>query len=219
MINGKKQDSFTTLTDTGSSEISTISVSDGEDSAKIISVSDESPKTTSIFEDSPKINESSESQNFRNETGTNSTEIIDSNEILADSPLSSDRDSNSTLNSTRSANFSSDLSIFNESNSISNLTSNFFTTAIPQKVIKNEKNEKNSIVSNPLSNSVLKDVFTAFDSDGNELITFFELKSAVDKYRVRLSEADVHQMIKVADLSGEGVVDYNEFTSLMRRAS
>lgn len=66
-----------------------------------------------------------------------------------------------------------------------------------------------------LSERELKEIFRSFDLDRNELVAFWELKSAVDLYQLQISDRDIRKMIKIADNSGEGFVDFVEFTAIM----
>lgn len=161
---------------------------------------------------------------------TNSTDAdTDTNKILADLPLRPEKESNSTTEASPPRSRStSESKVHSASSRVTVAPVLIFLLTTPKaadkhvKILKNaEKKEALQKVdtSNPLAGNSLREVFTAFDSDGNDQVSFHELKKAVHQYGIRLSDKEIHEMIRVADLSGEGLVDFGEFTSLMKRAS
>ncbi|KAM9673822.1 uncharacterized protein ACIGJ3_008489 [Trichechus inunguis] len=58
-------------------------------------------------------------------------------------------------------------------------------------------------------------VFREFDVDGNGHITVAELKQAMGKLGVKLSEEEVDGMIREADVDQDGKVNYQEFLRML----
>ena len=63
----------------------------------------------------------------------------------------------------------------------------------------------------------LREAFRLFDNDGNGFISASELKHVMTTFGERLSEEEVDEMIREADLNGDGRVDYGEFVKMMTR--
>uniref|UniRef100_A0A915L024 Uncharacterized protein n=1 Tax=Romanomermis culicivorax TaxID=13658 RepID=A0A915L024_ROMCU len=61
----------------------------------------------------------------------------------------------------------------------------------------------------PLDDQEIKSAFKTFDTNGDGRITTAELKKAVKDLGVRLTDVQIEQMIREADKSGDGVIDYN----------
>ncbi|GAQ86360.1 calmodulin [Klebsormidium nitens] len=57
----------------------------------------------------------------------------------------------------------------------------------------------------------LMDVFLVFDKDNSGTISRDELRSAMYVIGEKLSDEEIDEAIKLADASGDGEVDYNEF--------
>ena len=57
----------------------------------------------------------------------------------------------------------------------------------------------------------LMDVFTVFDQDGSGTNSAEELRAAMKVIGEKLTEEEIEQAIKLADASGDGEVDYDEF--------
>ena len=51
--------------------------------------------------------------------------------------------------------------------------------------------------------------FRAFDDDGNGYISAAELRQALLKLGERMSEAEIVDMIREADMDGDGLVNYS----------
>ncbi|GKU85864.1 hypothetical protein SLE2022_250070 [Rubroshorea leprosula] len=65
----------------------------------------------------------------------------------------------------------------------------------------------------------LKEVFQVFDKDQDGYISANELRQVMINLGEKLSDEEVEQMIKEADLDGDGQVDYDEFVKLMTISS
>ncbi|KAH7666126.1 calcium-binding protein CML protein [Dioscorea alata] len=62
----------------------------------------------------------------------------------------------------------------------------------------------------------LKEAFNVFDKDQNGYISPTELKNVMMSLGEKLSDEEVEQMIKEADLDGDGQVNYEEFVNMMK---
>uniref|UniRef100_A0A7N0TUG2 EF-hand domain-containing protein n=1 Tax=Kalanchoe fedtschenkoi TaxID=63787 RepID=A0A7N0TUG2_KALFE len=61
----------------------------------------------------------------------------------------------------------------------------------------------------------LKEAFKVFDKDQNGYISATELRHAMINLGEKLTEDEVEQMIREADLDGDGQVNYEEFVIMM----
>mmetsp|Transcript_27029 Transcript_27029/g.41911 ORF Transcript_27029/g.41911 Transcript_27029/m.41911 type:complete len:155 (+) Transcript_27029:72-536(+) len=61
----------------------------------------------------------------------------------------------------------------------------------------------------------LKEAFKVFDLDGDGLIHWKELKVTMDKLGSKLTDVEVHAMIREADEDGDGAISYEEFKAMM----
>lgn len=61
----------------------------------------------------------------------------------------------------------------------------------------------------------LKEAFRVFDKDLNGYISASELRNVMMNLGEKLSDEEVEQMIKEADLDGDGQVNYEEFVKMM----
>ncbi|XP_050316095.1 calmodulin-beta-like isoform X1 [Anthonomus grandis grandis] len=61
----------------------------------------------------------------------------------------------------------------------------------------------------------LKEAFRVFDKNNDGLISNIELRHVMTSLGERLSEEEVDDMIKEADLDGDGQVNYEEFVSIL----
>jgi len=58
--------------------------------------------------------------------------------------------------------------------------------------------------------------FKIFDEDGNGTITIDELRKVMKKLGERVTEDQLKEMIKAADLNNDGLIDYGEFVKMMK---
>ncbi|XP_074558494.1 calmodulin-like [Curcuma longa] len=65
------------------------------------------------------------------------------------------------------------------------------------------------------SEEELKEAFKVFDKDQNGFISKNELKNVMMSLGEKLTDEEVDQMIKEADLDGDGQVNYEEFVKMM----
>ncbi|XP_061172569.1 calmodulin-beta-like [Saccostrea echinata] len=61
----------------------------------------------------------------------------------------------------------------------------------------------------------LMEAFKVFDKNGDGFITFMELKSAMTEMGECLSEQEFKEMIRTADLNGDGKINYEEYVAVM----
>ncbi|OWF37728.1 calmodulin-A-like isoform X2 [Mizuhopecten yessoensis] len=61
----------------------------------------------------------------------------------------------------------------------------------------------------------LREAFRVFDKDGNGLISAAELRHVMISLGEKLTEEEVDEMIKEADMNGDGQIDYDEFVKMM----
>jgi calmodulin len=61
----------------------------------------------------------------------------------------------------------------------------------------------------------LRDAFAVFDRDGTGTISREELRHVMKSIGEQLTEAEIDEMIKLADKDGDGAIDYTEFASIM----
>ncbi len=61
----------------------------------------------------------------------------------------------------------------------------------------------------------LLEAFKVFDRDGNGFITSIELKNVMTSLGEYISPEEVDELIKEADLDGDGHINYEEFIKLM----
>jgi len=61
----------------------------------------------------------------------------------------------------------------------------------------------------------LREAFRVFDKDGNGFISATELRHVMTNLGEKLTDEEVDEMIKEADLDGDGQINYEEFVSVM----
>lgn len=61
----------------------------------------------------------------------------------------------------------------------------------------------------------LRQAFKTFDRDRNGLITAAELRHVMTNLGEKLTDEECDEMIKEADLDGDGMVNYDEFVRMM----
>lgn len=59
------------------------------------------------------------------------------------------------------------------------------------------------------------DAFKFFDKDGDGFISRTELRAIMNNVDGQLAEADIEDMIKEADVNGDGKIDFDEFIKMM----
>ena len=62
----------------------------------------------------------------------------------------------------------------------------------------------------------LREAFNVFDRDGSNSITPDELKHVMMNLGEKLSDAEVDEMLKEADVNGDGSIDFEEFCKMMQ---
>ncbi|KAG8379521.1 hypothetical protein BUALT_Bualt07G0097700 [Buddleja alternifolia] len=65
------------------------------------------------------------------------------------------------------------------------------------------------------SEEELKEAFKVFDKDQNGLISVAELRNVMTNIGEKLTDEDVNEMIREADVDGDGQVNYEEFVRMM----
>lgn len=65
----------------------------------------------------------------------------------------------------------------------------------------------------------LVEVFQIFDRDGNGYITAAELAGAMAKMGHPLTYRELTEMMREADSNGDGVISFNEFTTIMAKSA
>ena len=78
---------------------------------------------------------------------------------------------------------------------------------------------ENSIVDNLTDEQIIefREAFQAFDKDGNGSITTKELGTVMRSLGQNLSEAEIKEVIDEVDEDRNGIIDFQEFLSLMAR--
>ncbi|KAG5019782.1 hypothetical protein AAZX31_06G180600 [Glycine max] len=61
---------------------------------------------------------------------------------------------------------------------------------------------------------IIKDMFTLMDTDKDGRVTFEELKAGLRKVGSQLAEPEIKMLMEVADVDGNGVLDYGEFVAV-----
>ena len=59
------------------------------------------------------------------------------------------------------------------------------------------------------------DSFKAFDSDGDGFISAAELRHIMTNLGEKLTDEEVDEMIREADIDGDGQINYEEFVKMM----
>ncbi|CAF3759276.1 unnamed protein product [Rotaria sordida] len=67
------------------------------------------------------------------------------------------------------------------------------------------------------NDELVNEAFRIFDKDGNGFITEMELRSVMNSLGEKLTDDELNDMIREADLDGNRQVDYVEFSALVRR--
>merc|ERR1711976_403676 len=61
----------------------------------------------------------------------------------------------------------------------------------------------------------LREAFKVFDRDGNQLISAAELRQVMTTLGEKLTDEEVDEMIREADVDGDGQINYEEFVRMM----
>merc|ERR1711974_548972 len=80
-----------------------------------------------------------------------------------------------------------------------------FLTMMARKMNSDEREEE------------IREAFCVFDKDGNGFISAAELRQVMLNLGEELSDKQVEEMIKEADIDGDGKVSYEEFVTIMAR--
>ena len=59
------------------------------------------------------------------------------------------------------------------------------------------------------------EAFRVFDKDGNGTISAAELRHVMTNLGEKLADEEVDEMIREADVNGDGIIDYKEFTKII----
>jgi len=65
------------------------------------------------------------------------------------------------------------------------------------------------------SEEEITEAFRVFDKDGNGYISAAELRHVMTSLGEKLTDDEVDEMIREADLNGDGQIDYEEFVKMM----
>eukprot|EP00745_Piridium_sociabile_P041893 TRINITY_DN83508_c0_g1_i1.p1 TRINITY_DN83508_c0_g1~~TRINITY_DN83508_c0_g1_i1.p1 ORF type:complete len:170 (+),score=58.42 TRINITY_DN83508_c0_g1_i1:69-512(+) len=67
----------------------------------------------------------------------------------------------------------------------------------------------------PETSDNLREAFRIFDKEGNGMVNAVELRHVLTNLGEKLSDEEVDEMIREADITGDGQVNYNEFVKVM----
>ncbi|KAJ9070105.1 hypothetical protein DSO57_1011720 [Entomophthora muscae] len=65
------------------------------------------------------------------------------------------------------------------------------------------------------SEEEIKEAFKVFDKDGNGFISAAELRHVMTNLGEKLSEKEADEMIREADIDGDGQINYDEFVKML----
>jgi len=65
------------------------------------------------------------------------------------------------------------------------------------------------------SEEEIKEAFKVFDKDGNGYISAAELRHVMTNLGEKLTDSEVDEMIREADIDGDGQINYDEFVKMM----
>jgi len=65
------------------------------------------------------------------------------------------------------------------------------------------------------SEDEIKEAFKVFDKDGNGFISAAELRHVMTNLGEKLTDEEVDEMIREADIDGDGQINYEEFVKMM----
>jgi len=69
-----------------------------------------------------------------------------------------------------------------------------------------------------MKDTLYKEAFNVFDKDGNGCLSADELKHGMTKLGVKLTDDEVDEKIREADIDGDGQITYDEFFKMMLSA-
>ncbi|CAN1266022.1 Calcium-dependent protein kinase 30, partial [Linum perenne] len=61
---------------------------------------------------------------------------------------------------------------------------------------------------------VIRDMFTLMDTDGDGKVSYEELRAGLRKVGSQLAEPEIKMLMEVADVDGNGILDYGEFVAV-----
>ncbi|XP_062557052.1 calmodulin-A-like [Armigeres subalbatus] len=68
------------------------------------------------------------------------------------------------------------------------------------------------------SEEELMEAFRIFDRDGNGLISAEELRAALHSFGEQLSDEEIEELLREADVNSDGQIDYEEFVKMITLA-
>ena len=81
-----------------------------------------------------------------------------------------------------------------------------------------QRNEKLTSLFHPSEEDIIElcpETFRVFDKDGNGFISASELRQVMANLGEKLTDEEVDEMIREADIDGDGQVNYEEFVTMM----
>lgn len=67
------------------------------------------------------------------------------------------------------------------------------------------------------SEEEIREAFRVFDKDGNGFISAAELRHIMTNLGEKLPDVEVDEMLREADIDGDGQVNYEEFVTMMKK--
>ncbi len=65
----------------------------------------------------------------------------------------------------------------------------------------------------------LMELFKGIDEDKSGTITVSEMRKALSQWGHKISEAELASLMSIADVDGDGLIDYNEFVAATMQMS
>ena len=96
-----------------------------------------------------------------------------------------------------------------------------FLTMIRKMKDSNDNHHKKEEIEQALTEQEeeIRQAFEVLDKDGNGFLSEAELRPMMTSFYEKASEKEVNQMIKDADIDGDGQVNYKEFVKIMRSSA